>query len=83
MNLAVIRLRIENWYEDGFKVATEAVVTVPLPYPDDLNEQTDWEYDHIFPETGTGTEGGDAWYDVEIVESTALELLGKTFEFGY
>ncbi len=82
MNLAVIRLHIENAYADGVEIDTESVVTVPLPYPDDLNEQSEWEYEHIFPETGAGREG-DAVYDVEIVESSVPELLGKTFEFGY
>ncbi|QBI99436.1 hypothetical protein SEA_CAELUM_76 [Streptomyces phage Caelum] len=82
MNLAVIRLHIENAYADGVEIDTESVITVPLPYPDDLSEQTDWEYEHIFPETGAGREG-DAVYEVEVVESSAPELLGKTFEFGY
>lgn len=82
MNLAVIRLHIENAYADGVEIDTESVVTVPLPYPDDLSEQTDWEYEHIFPETGAGREG-DAVYEVEVVESSAPELLGKIFEFGY
>lgn len=82
MNLAVIRLHIENAYADGVEIDTESVITVPLPYPDDLNEQSEWEYEHIFPETGAGREG-DAVYDVEIVESSTPELLGKTFEFGY
>jgi hypothetical protein len=82
VNLAVIRLHIENAYADGVEIDTESVITVPLPYPDDLNEQSEWEYEHIFPETGAGREG-DAVYDVEIVESSTPELLGKTFEFGY
>jgi hypothetical protein len=84
VSTAIVKLRIENWYEDGFKVATEEVVTVPLPLPaEDTGERTDWEYEHIFPHTGTGNESGDAWYDVEIVESTDPELFGLTFEFGY
>lgn len=82
MNLAVIRLRIDNSYADGAEIETESVVTVPLPYPDDLNEQSEWEYEFIFPETGAGREG-DAVYEVEVVESSEPELLGKTFEFGY
>lgn len=81
MNTATIKLRIDNAYEDGSEVETEATTTVPLPYPDDLNEQTDWEWEHIFPQTGSGRTDGAAYYEVEIVESTAPELLGKTFEF--
>jgi hypothetical protein len=83
VSTATLKLRIENTYDDGTEIQTEAVVTVPLPYPDEDGDRTDWEYEHIFPETGTGREDGDAWYDVEVVESTAPELLGKTFEFGY
>jgi len=78
---AILKLRIENCYLDGTEIETESVITVPLPYPDDLNEQAEWDYDHIFPETGTGR-SGDAYYEVEVVESTAPELFGKTFEFG-
>ncbi|MGW8953477.1 hypothetical protein [Streptomyces sp. NPDC055709] len=81
MSTATIKLRIENAYADGAEIETQAVITVPLPYPYDLNEQAEWDYEHIFPETGTGR-SGDAIYEVEIVESTAPELLGKTFEFG-
>ncbi|AXH70276.1 hypothetical protein SEA_HAIZUM_72 [Streptomyces phage Haizum] len=81
MSTATIKLRIDNAYEDGSEIETEAVTTVPLPYPDDADEQTDWAYEHIFPETGTGRTDGAAYYEAEIVESTAPELLGKTFEF--
>ncbi|MFE0964081.1 hypothetical protein [Streptomyces fungicidicus] len=85
MSTATITLRIENTYDDGEEIVTRAVTTVPLPLPDeDSTERMDWEYDHIFPLTGTGrTGGGDSWYDVEITESTAPDLVGLTFEFGY
>ncbi|MCX5236217.1 hypothetical protein OG824_13500 [Streptomyces prunicolor] len=83
MSTAIVKLRIENTYADGVEIVTTAIITVPTPRPTDLNEQTEWEYDHIFPQTGTGRTDGDAWYDVEIVESTVPELLGLTFEFGY
>ncbi|MGW0861276.1 hypothetical protein [Streptomyces sp. NPDC002611] len=83
MSTAIVKLRIENTYEDGVEIVTTAITTVPVPRPSDLNELAEWEYDHIFPHTGTGQESGDAWYDVEIVESTAPELFGLTFEFGY
>jgi len=84
VNIATIALRIENRYDDGVEVETTAVATVPLPLPaEDTSERTDWEYEHIFPLTGTGQESGDAWYDVEITHSTAPELTGLTFEFGY
>ncbi|MEU6572312.1 hypothetical protein [Streptomyces sp. NPDC046805] len=84
MTTAIVKLRIENTYEDGVEVVTSGIATVPLPIPDeDTGDRTDWEYEHIFPHTGTGNESGDAWYDVEIVESTAPELFGLTFEFGY
>lgn len=81
---ATIKLRIENRYEGSDSVVTEATTTVPLPLPaEDTDARTDWEYDHIFSQTGTGRTEGDAWYDVEVVESSEPELLGLTFEFGY
>ncbi|MCS0601119.1 hypothetical protein NX794_07725 [Streptomyces sp. LP11] len=84
MDIAVIGLRIENRYGGGAEIETTSVVAVPLPLPDeDTTERSDWEYDHIFPETGTGRDDGDAWYDVEVTRSTAPELLGLTFQFGY
>lgn len=84
MTTATIALRIENRYEDGVEIETTSVVTVPIPLPEEgTDERSDWEYDHIFPETGTGREGGDSWYDVEVTSSTVPELLGLTFEFGY
>ncbi|QAX95527.1 hypothetical protein SEA_BARTHOLOMEWSD_78 [Streptomyces phage BartholomewSD] len=82
MSTATIKLRIENSYADGAEIETEAVVTVPLPYPEDSDEREDWEGEHIFPETGTGR-SGDAVYEVWVVESTAPELLGKNFRFGF
>jgi hypothetical protein len=84
VSTAIVKLRIENTYDDGVEVVTHPIATVPLPIPaEDTSERTDWEYEHIFPETGIGQEHGDAWYDVEIVESTAPELFGLTFQFGY
>ncbi|MFE7463085.1 hypothetical protein ACFU6R_03135 [Streptomyces sp. NPDC057499] len=84
MGIATISLRIENRYESGFEVETTSTVMVPLPLPEEgTEERSDWEYDHIFPETGTGFGDGDSWYDVEVTHSTATELLGLTFEFGY
>ncbi|MGW7434703.1 hypothetical protein [Streptomyces sp. NPDC054849] len=81
---ATIALRIENFYvADGVEIETTAIVTVPLPLPEeDTDERMEWEYEHIFPATGTGR-SGDAVYDVEVSESTAPELRGLTFEFGY
>ncbi|MGW1040018.1 hypothetical protein [Streptomyces sp. NPDC002547] len=84
MSVATVTLRIDNRYEDGVEIETRETATVPLPLPEEgTDERTDWEQDHIFPLTGTGREGVDSWYDVEIVESSAPELVGKTFEFGY
>lgn len=81
---ATIKLRIENRYESGGMVVTEATTTVPLPLPaEDSDERSDWEYDNIYCHTGTGRTQGDAWYDVEVVESSEPSLLGLTFEFGY
>jgi hypothetical protein len=80
---ATVTLRIENAYEDGHEVVTRVTTTLPLPLPVDEDERNDWEYEHIYQHTGTGREHGDSWYDVEIVESTAPELVGMTFAFGY
>ncbi|MFI5863542.1 hypothetical protein [Streptomyces sp. NPDC051546] len=84
MTTATVTLRIENTYEDGTEVVTTPAVSVPLPLPAaDTEERETWEWDHILQHTGTGRADGDAWYDVEIVESTAPELVGMTFNFGY
>ncbi|MFD7257189.1 hypothetical protein [Streptomyces sp. NPDC059874] len=81
---AAIEMLITNTYEDGTEVVTRPTATVPLPLPEEgTEEREEWEYDHIHPHTGTGKTQGDAWYDVEIIESSAAELLGLTFEFGY
>ncbi|WP_031513660.1 hypothetical protein [Streptomyces sp. NRRL F-5123] len=83
MSEATVKLAITNTYEGGAEIKTEAVVTVPLPLPaEDTDERSDWADDHIFPETGAGRTRGNAWYDVEIVESSVPELLGLTFRFG-
>lgn len=81
MSTAILKLAITNAYLDGAQIETDAIITVPVPYPADPNEQCEWDYEHIFPETGTGR-GGDAFYEAEVVESTDAELFGKTFEFG-
>ncbi|MFG2923907.1 hypothetical protein ACGFYA_20680 [Streptomyces sp. NPDC048305] len=83
MSTATVTLTITNGYEDGSEVVTTPVVEIPLPIPEELNELVDWENDHIFPHTGTGKSQGDSWYEVEITKSTAPELLGRTFEFGF
>ncbi|MGW4158718.1 hypothetical protein [Streptomyces sp. NPDC004788] len=81
---ATVRLHIENRYESGMEIVTTPTATVPIPVPMEGTEaREEWDYDHIFPHTGTGWTEGDSWYDVEIVESTASELVGMTFEFGY
>lgn len=78
-----LTLRIENHYRDGGIVVTTPTVTVPVPPdPSDVDAWGEWEYDHIFQATGTGREGGDASYFVEVTESSLPELLGREFEFG-
>jgi hypothetical protein len=84
VSTATLALTIVNAYEGGSEIVTIPVIEVPLPLPaEDTDERTDWEYEHIFPHTGTGRSEGDSWYDVVVAESTAPELLGLTFEFGY
>lgn len=80
---ATVTLKITNGYEDGSEVVTTPVAEVPLPIPMDLDERVEWGYEHIFPHTGTGRPEGNSWYEVEVAESTAPELLGATFEFGF
>lgn len=81
---ATVRLHIENHYELYDSVTTSREATVPLPVPEEgTEERNDWEYEHIYPETGAGRSDGDSWYDVKIVESTVPELVGLEFEFGY
>lgn len=80
----MVTLHIENTYSDGFQATTTQVAEVPLPMPSEQSdERTEWEWEHIFPHTGTGWSSGDSFYDVEIVQSTAPELIGATFDFGY
>ncbi|MEU0344217.1 hypothetical protein ABZ092_36060 [Streptomyces bobili] len=81
MSTATLTLHITNGYEDGSEVITTPVVEVPIPA--ELDELSDWADDHIFPHTGTGRSDGDSWYEVKVTESTAPELLGRTFEFGF
>lgn len=81
---ATVKLHITNTYEDGDEVVTQPTVQVPIPVPDrETAEFEEWEWEHILSHTGTGRTDGDAWYDVEIIESTAPELVGMKFEFGY
>ncbi|MER5482578.1 hypothetical protein ABT024_05090 [Streptomyces sp. NPDC002812] len=81
---ATVRLRIENRYADGAETVTTPVVTVPLPLPvEDTTEREDWEWEHILGHSGTGPTNVHGWYDIKIIESTAPELLGLTFDFGY
>jgi hypothetical protein len=81
---AKVRLRIENTYESGSTIITEPTVIVTLPIPAQYTDaRSEWEYEQIFPHTGTGRCEGDSWYDVEIVESDQPALIGMTFAFGY
>ena len=84
-----VSLRIENRYEGGSMVVTEANdVRMPRPPQNrgqaDYDEQySDWAYEHIFCHTGTGRTSGDSWYDVEITACTDPALIGREFSFGY
>ncbi len=81
-SVATVTLSIENTY-GGRTIMTYPVVTVPLPVPDDEDEYDEWVDENIHQHTGTGKGEGDASYDVKITESTAPELIGMTFSFGY
>lgn len=80
-----VSLAIENTYEDGDTVNTTVTdVVIPEPPTDEeSDEYADWSREHIFQFTGTGRTKGDSFYDVEITKSSAPELVGRTFEFGY
>lgn len=81
---AWVKLNILNTYELYPTEVTQATVAVPLPVPPEgSDERHDWEYEFIHAHTGVGHSDGDSWYDVEIIASTAPELIGMTFEFGY
>lgn len=84
VSTAKVTLQIENAYEDGTEITTVVTAEIALPIPaDGTDERIGWEQMYIQPHTGTGKEDGDAWYDVEITESTVPELIGLTFSFGY
>lgn len=80
-------LKIENTYENYDDVTTYAVATVPAPpAEDDEDEYDEWKMTHIIdPYTGVGHTDGDSWYDVDVVESSAPDLIpvGTKYDFGY
>jgi hypothetical protein len=81
---ATVTLHIDNCYESGHEIETQAIAVVPLPVPDEGSEErSNWEFLNIYPHTGTGHTTGDSWYNVEIIASTEPALIGLTFEFGY
>lgn len=78
-------LAIENHYEDGDEVDTTANILIPAPPEDtDSDAYQDWEYDYIFPATGTGKTEGDSSYFVEVVTSDCPDVIavGREYEFG-
>lgn len=80
-----LTLDIENVYEDGEKIKTTVETEVPdPPATGDSDDDFDWSYDHIFPHTGTGKTGGDAFYFVTVRESSHPGLIpvGTEYEFG-
>jgi hypothetical protein len=84
MTTARVTLRIENYYELYPTEITIRSANVPLPVPpEETDARSAWEYEYIHAETGAGHPDGDSWYDVEITASTAPELLGMTFQFGW
>lgn len=79
---ATVTMKINNIYEDGEQITTTVTATIPLPPAgDDEDDRYEWESEHIRPHTGTGHDGGDAGYFVEIIASDVPELLGQTYEF--
>lgn len=87
-------LEIENTYDDDAEITTWCTVIIPAPpvplTQPDAREHPDyggegWEYAHIFGRTGTGRPDGDAWYDVEVLASSAPDVVpvGTMFDFGY
>lgn len=85
-------LDITNIYEGGDEVMAFKVVTVPAPPADrtakDPSGEHDtawdaWAYNHLYSETGTGREEGDAGYFVTITASPdEATLVGQKFEWG-
>lgn len=74
-------LAIENHYpEDGDVIHTTATVYVPEREPDE--DESDWEYEHIFPATGTGRTEGDSAHFVTVTDADDPAWLGREFEFG-
>lgn len=76
-------LEIENHYYGDEPVTTFKTVEVTEP-PADPDARSDWEYDEIFPHTGTGKTEGDSCYFVTVRSSSdpALIPAGTEYEFG-
>lgn len=80
-----ISVTIENVYEDGDTVETEVTgQEVPLPADEDVaDDYEDWAYEHLFPLTGTGKEGGDAAYFLKVTAfDERPDMVGREFEWG-
>ncbi|MET8702759.1 hypothetical protein ABZW10_28450 [Kitasatospora sp. NPDC004723] len=82
MTKAIVTLQINNAYTDGFTADTTVITKVPVPVPEEgTDERIDWECEYLLPHTGVGR-SGDAFYTVEITESSAIGLVGIVAEFG-
>lgn len=81
-----LSLRIENTYELHDDVVTYALAVVPLPPKDgNADDHEAWAYEHIQALTGVGHSSGDSWYDVEVIDSSAPDVIevGTTWDWGY
>lgn len=81
-----LSLRIDNRYEVKERVTTTEYNLWMSAPPDETSEPEafeEWVREHIFNRTGTGEERGNSWYDVEVIDSSRPDWVGRTFEFGY
>jgi hypothetical protein len=79
MSDVTLWLRITNTYEDAEHVTYE-FVTVPAPDEEGVHV---WADDYLFQHTGTGPwrSNDPAHYEVKVLGSSELSLLGLEFEW--
>jgi len=89
----LIKVKIDNVYDDGTIRETKTVNIPEPPTPLDFDSEAheDWAYDNLFCLTGTGRYAGndagetstpDAGYFVEVLTADDPALVGRKYEWG-